>query len=63
MERVLPGGRAGLLQDSGYAFDTGPTVLTMPELISDALDCVGERLEDWLELLPSWPLCPLWPLC
>jgi phytoene desaturase len=51
----LPGGRAGLLRDQGYAFDTGPTVLTMPELIADALDCVGERLEDWLELLPVDP--------
>jgi phytoene desaturase len=51
----VPGGRAGLLRDRGYAFDTGPTVLTMPELIADALDCVGERLEDWLELLPVDP--------
>jgi phytoene desaturase len=52
----VPGGRAGLLEDSGYAFDTGPTVLTMPDLIADALDCVGERLEDWLELSPVDPL-------
>jgi phytoene desaturase len=51
----VPGGRAGLLRDQGYSFDTGPTVLTMPELIEDALDCVGERLEDWLELLPVDP--------
>ena len=52
----IPGGRNGLLEDAGYAFDTGPTVLTMPELIADALDCVGERLEDWLELTPVDPL-------
>ena len=52
----VPGGRAGLLLDSGYAFDTGPTVLTMPELLADALDCVDERLEDWLELQPVEPL-------
>jgi phytoene desaturase len=51
----LPGGRAGLLSDRGYAFDTGPTVLTMPELIADALDCVGEPLADWLELMPVDP--------
>jgi phytoene desaturase len=37
-------------------FDTGPTVLTMPDLIADALDCVGERLEDWLQLDPVSPL-------
>jgi phytoene desaturase len=51
-----PGGRAGLLEVDGYRFDTGPTVLTMPDLIADALDCVGERLEDWLELAPVDPL-------
>ena len=33
----VPGGRNGLLQKDGYAFDTGPTVLTMPDLIRDAL--------------------------
>ena len=46
-----PGGRAGILYKSGYSFDTGPTVLTMPSLINDALNCVGEELKDWLELI------------
>ena len=52
----VPGGRAGLLEVDGYRFDTGPTVLTMPDLIADALGCVGERLEDWLDLVPLAPL-------
>jgi phytoene desaturase len=52
----IPGGRAGRLELDGYAFDTGPTVLTMPDLIADALDCVGERLVDWLDLRPVEPL-------
>ena len=52
----VPGGRAGLLEVDGYRFDTGPTVLTMPDLIADALACVGERLEDWLDLQPVDPL-------
>ena len=39
--------------DGGYRFDTGPTVLTMPDLIADALDCVGERLADWLDPRPG----------
>jgi phytoene desaturase len=51
LERELvPGGRAGLLETKGYRFDTGPTVLTMPDLIADALSCVGEKLNDWLDL-------------
>jgi phytoene desaturase len=57
LERAdTPGGRCGVLRTGGYTFDTGPTVLTMPDLIADALDCVGERLEDWLELRPVSPL-------
>jgi len=51
-----PGGRAGRLEDRGYRFDTGPTVLTMPGLVADALACVGESLEDWLDLIPLDPL-------
>ncbi len=53
---AVPGGRAGRLEIDGYAFDTGPTVLTMPDLLADALDCVGERLTDWLDLAPVSPL-------
>jgi phytoene desaturase len=61
LERELvPGGRAGLLEVDGYRFDTGPTVLTMPELLSDALACVDEKLEDWLDLRrvePAYRAC------
>jgi len=45
-----PGGRAGVLRDGGYTFDTGPTVLTMPSLLDDALGAVGESLDDWVTL-------------
>jgi phytoene desaturase len=51
VERELaPGGRAGILELDGYRFDTGPAVLTMPELIADAFAAVGEDVADWLEL-------------
>jgi phytoene desaturase len=51
LERELvPGGRAGLLEIEGYRFDTGPTILTMPNLLADALGCVDESLDDWLDL-------------
>jgi phytoene desaturase len=46
----VPGGRAGRLSVGGYEFDTGPTVLTMPDLIADLLGTVGEDLDRWLEL-------------
>ena len=53
---AIPGGRAGRISDQGYEFDTGPTVLTMPDLIADAFDCLGEDMNDWLTLDPVDPL-------
>lgn len=50
-----PGGRAGLLELDGYRVDTGPTVLTMPELVDDALGAVGDSLARRLDLLPLHP--------
>lgn len=52
---ATPGGRAGRLAIEGYEFDTGPTVLTMPELIAEPLAAVGETLDDWLDLTPLDP--------
>ncbi|MDT4918801.1 MAG: phytoene desaturase [Pseudonocardiales bacterium] len=46
----LPGGRCGLIADRGFRFDTGPTVLTMPEFVAAPLNAVGEELADWLTL-------------
>ena len=50
-----PGGRAGRVDLTGpagrYLVDTGPTVLTMPELVEAALAAVGEKLADRLELI------------
>jgi phytoene desaturase len=56
----VPGGRAGLLvrttPEGTYRFDTGPTVLTMPDLIEDCFAALGERMEDWLTLRRVEPL-------
>jgi phytoene desaturase len=51
----VPGGRAGRLQADGYSFDTGPTVLTMPDLIDDAFAALGEDYRQWLDLIPLDP--------
>ena len=45
-----PGGRVGRLDVGGYRLDTGPTVLTMPDIIDDAFAAVGESITDRLEL-------------
>jgi phytoene desaturase len=51
-----PGGRAGRdVLGAGYRIDTGPTVLTMPEIADQAFAAVGERLADRVTLLPLDP--------
>ena len=50
-----PGGRCGQLRDAGFTFDTGPTVLTMPGIISDVLAAAGA---DMREVLPIRQLDP-----
>ena len=41
----------GQLAVDGYRFDTGPTVLTMPDLLEETLAAAGERMSDWLDLI------------
>jgi phytoene desaturase len=54
-----PGGRAGRLDlpgDGGtYRIDTGPTVLTMPELLDEALGAVGDSVAARLDLVALDP--------
>jgi phytoene desaturase len=51
----IPGGRSGLLQQDGFTFDTGPSVLTMRDLIADALKAVDAPID---EVLPMRRLDP-----
>jgi phytoene desaturase len=50
-----PGGRAGRVDVHGYRLDTGPTVLTMPEIIDEAFAAVGENRSDRLHLMSVDP--------
>ncbi len=54
-----PGGRAGALDlttaDGTYRIDTGPTVLTMPDLLDEAFAAVGEKAADRLDLVELHP--------
>ena len=55
-----PGGRAGRMDLGGYRVDTGPTVLTMPELADEALAAVGGSLAarvDLVALHPAYRAC------
>jgi phytoene desaturase len=50
-----PGGRAGRLDVDGYRLDTGPTVLTMPDIIDETFAAVGESCSGRLDLLAVDP--------
>jgi phytoene desaturase len=57
LERAaVPGGRAGLWEEGGYRFDTGPTVLTMPGLIEDTFAAAGADMADFVTLHPVDPM-------
>ena len=52
----VPGGRAGRLELGGYRFDTGPTVLTMPDLMEATFAAAGVDMADLLTLHPVDPM-------
>ncbi len=51
----VPGGRMGRLDMGGYRIDTGPTVLTMPDVIEEVFAAVGARTRDHVDLSPVDP--------
>ena len=51
-----PGGRAGRLELGGYRFDTGPTVLTMPDILEEVFAAAGVDMADLVQLRPVDPM-------
>ncbi len=47
---AIPGGRAGRVEQDGFSFDTGPSIMTMPSLVADLFATLGERMEDHLQM-------------
>ncbi|GAB1513156.1 phytoene desaturase family protein [Actinophytocola sp. KF-1] len=52
----VPGGRAGRLDVGGYRLDTGPTVLTMPDIVEETLNAVGDSIGGRMELCRLAPV-------
>src|SRR5262249_32297456 len=44
------GGLAGRINANGYTFDSGPTVLTMPEILDECFAAVGASMADHVQL-------------
>ncbi len=50
-----PGGKMGQMRHEGVSFDTGPSLLTMPEVFKALLANAGHRFEDHIELVRPDP--------
>lgn len=51
------GGKAALLEQDGFRFDMGPTILTLPSVLRRIFSEAGKRLDDYLDLVeldPQW---------
>jgi len=51
------GGKLGWYARDGFAFDTGPSLLTLPAVYRDLFLSTGSRLEDVVPLTPVDPVC------
>ena len=52
-----PGGKASELRASGFRFDTGPSLLTMPFVLQELYDAADAQPEERVELVPVDPIC------
>lgn len=51
------GGKAALLEQDGFRFDMGPTILTVPDVLGRVFTEAGRRMSDYLDLRrldPQW---------
>ncbi len=51
------GGKLNLVEQDGWRFDTGPSLLTMPDVARDLFAAAGASLDDVLDLVPLDPIC------
>ena len=49
-QNSTPGGKAGEIKEMGYRFDTGPSLLTMPQVIKDLFSECDENIDDYLSI-------------
>ncbi len=56
-QNSYPGGKAGVIHDSGFRFDAGPSLLTMPFVLRDIFTHAGKNIEDYLTLEKLQILC------
>lgn len=51
------GGKMNVLREEGFAFDMGPTIITLPDVLRGIIRRSGRRVEDYIDLIdldPQW---------
>ncbi|UCE07214.1 MAG: phytoene desaturase [bacterium] len=51
------GGKMNKFVGNGFRFDTGPSLLTMPFVIDELFDSIGEKRTEYLEFVLIDPIC------
>lgn len=59
-KEALVGGRAHRIDQDGYRFDTGPTILMMTDVLYDTFAYCGKNLDDYLQLQQLEPNYKVW---
>lgn len=60
--RARVGGRANRIEQDGFRFDTGPSLLNYPWVFEELFSAAGRRLDDYVRLRPVDPSIRfLWP--
>jgi phytoene desaturase len=53
----IVGGKVNLIKTNNYSFDTGASLLTMPDVFRELFTAAGRKLEDYLRLVRLDPIC------
>jgi diapolycopene oxygenase len=56
-QQSFTGGKAGVLSLENFRFDTGPSLLTMPDVFRQLFAEVGAEMDEYLKLVRLNPLC------
>jgi phytoene desaturase len=56
-QNPLPGGKARSIENNGFRFDTGPSLLTMPFVIKELFESAGENADEYLTIKKLDSLC------
>lgn len=51
------GGKVNLIETNGYKFDTGASLLTLPQILEELFSFCERRMSDYIEVIKLDPIC------